>query len=147
MTKRTLPEIKAEIKELQEIDNKTSDRVQHELNVMDEKEKEHTIKTEKVQTEYHKLKATDLPIYKKQEWKYKRWEDGIENIITKWLYKLSVENGKLICQRIVIGDNRPCELQIDGPESILDSELIPSTKEEWQTATSKILTQLDKPTK
>ena len=143
MTKRKLPEIKAEIKKLQEIDKKTSDRVNHELNEMDQKE--HEIRIKKTHTEYHKLKSTDLPIYKKQVWKVKRWQDGTDNILTLWLYKLSVEKGKLICQRIVEGDNRPSELQIDQPEAIMDKENIEATKEEWQTATAKILTQLDRP--
>lgn len=147
MITRTHAEIKSEIKMLQDIDNKISDKVQHELNVMDEEEKEHEIKIKKVQTEYHKLKSTDLPIYKKQEWKIKRWEDGTDDILTVWLYKLSVENGKLICQRIVHGENKPCELHIDTSESIMDPELIEATKDEWQIATAKILTQLDKPKK
>ena len=145
--KRTLTEIRKEIKELEKIDNQTSDRVQHELNVMDEKEKELTFALQRMRTEYHKLKSSDLPLYAKQEWKIQNYETGIDENLTTWLYKLSIVEGRLLCQRLEYGKNKPYELHIDNIGIVAEEKVKEATEEEWTTAVSKLLTQLDKPTK
>lgn len=150
--KRTHAEIKAEIKELQEIDNKTSDRVNHELNVMDQKEKEYKIEIQETQKKYHKIKASDLPVYRKQEWIINNI-DGTTKLLSRWLYKLSVENGKLLCQRIEIKPDKPIEMHIENPEHIVKEiiyketkgKLIDSDIHEWTQGVADLLTQLDSP--
>ena len=142
---RTHAEIKKEIKDLQEIDNKTSDRVQHELNIMEEKEKEIEIEIVRKRKEYHKLKSSDLPIFKKRIWKHVNLDGGDDIIFDSWMYKLSIVNGRLLCQRIQMKADRPIELYIDSPESILDEELESSNVSEWTQSIAHLLTQLDSP--
>ena len=145
--KRKYPEIKAEILQLQKIDNATSDRVEHELNVMDEKEKEMEIEVERVTKEYHKIKRNELPVYKKREFKIPSLVDDNDIVISVWLYKLDIIKGKLVCQRMDIKQKTfsPIELHSTMIEDILDARNISSDATEWQDGVAKLLTQMDNP--
>jgi len=128
MTNERFLELQDEIQELREKDKQTSDRVQHELNVMDEKDDIVYIK--KLTSAYHQLKFSDLPLYKKYI--------GVDSV---WFYKLAIVDGKQKCFNVKVGDNRAEVLELSA-HNILDPENVDSNEDEWMLACAELLNTL-----
>ena len=120
MSEKTWNKYIKEIQELNDETNKITDKI--------DKEYEFIKKVEK----YHKVKQSDLPIFKK----YKGF-----NMV--WHYRLNVVNGFLTCQKISIQNNGIHEVISVSPESMFDIENVKSTKEEWHDAVCKVLKSID----
>jgi len=79
-------------------------------------------------TEYHKLKVSDLPLYKVYEG-YK----------CKWYYRLDVIDGKQRCLKIKDDEINGMELLQLNAECILDAENKDCEEQEWMLACAKVL--------
>ena len=124
MTKRTPEQIEQDILRIEEMTNETTDRIDRE-----ETEKEKSIiLIEKRGIAYHKLKASDLPMFRVYEG-YK----------CKWYYKLEVIEGKQVCIKITDDEINGVSLRNVSSEYILDEENKPCEKMDWILATAKVL--------
>tara|TARA_R110000751_G_scaffold245909_2_gene345897 strand:+ start:147 stop:509 length:363 start_codon:yes stop_codon:yes gene_type:complete len=120
MSKETWNKYIQEIQELNQESNKISDQIDKEFEFKRSVE------------EFHKVKQSDLPIFKKY--------NGFSMV---WHYRLNVINGFLTCQKISIENKGIHEIINLPPESIFDQENVDSTKEEWHNAVCKVLKSID----
>ena len=87
-----------------------------------------TIKIKKHSVEYHSLKASDLPMYKRYF--------GYQCV---WYYKLDVIDGKQVCIKIAIEENGDVEMRPVVTSCILEAENEPCERHDWMLATVKVL--------
>ncbi len=126
-------ELNQEIETTKEIDNAISDIVDAKAT-----EEEAIIKipktTKTVVEEYHTLKASDLPLYKKYE---------LCNDIT-WYYRLSIIDGKQKVHKMSVNalDN-DASVYYTELEDVLDDNNIDSNAEEWHAAVCSLLKIID----
>ena len=125
MTNERFLELQDEIKHLQDLDKQTSDRVQHELNVMDEKQ---PILIEKATTEYIKVQPTDLPIYKM----YKGYK-------CVWYYKFEIIDNRQVCLLLKDDEIHGMSIQPVMPHNILNKENEDCKEYAWILTTAKFL--------
>ena len=128
MEKRIHKEIDAEVRLLHDSDNEMSDKIDHEETMKEQTEKNLQIEVERIYTEYHNLKASDLPMYRVYEG-YK----------CKWYYKLEVRDGKQLCIKIVDDELYGMELTYVSSADILYEQNKPCKEHEWILATTKVL--------
>tara|TARA_R110002051_G_scaffold308279_1_gene379839 strand:- start:767 stop:1168 length:402 start_codon:yes stop_codon:yes gene_type:complete len=124
MTKRTPDQIEQDILRIEEMTNETTDRIDRE-----ETKKENEIITiEKESIAYHKLKVSDLPMYKVYEG-YK----------CKWYFKLEVVDGKQLCLKITDDEISGMKLEKLDAKYILDIGNQSCREVDWILATAKVL--------
>jgi len=119
-----MEEIIKECNETQIEDNAITDKIDREET---QKENE-TILIERKSVEYHKLKVSDLPLYKKYE--------GMSHTV---YYKLEVIDGKQKCIKIVIDEKLGCRVDDCKVDSLFDIENTDSNEMDWILATAKVL--------
>jgi len=121
--KRTPDQIEQDILRIEEMTNETTDRIDQE----ETKKEEEIVIIEKQSVAYHKLKASDLPMFRI----YKGFQ-------YEWYFKLEVIDGKQVCIKIMIDENEIIMRPAKASE-ILDEENQPCTREDWMLATAKVL--------
>ena len=127
MGTRTPEQIEQDILRIEEMTNETTDKIDREET---KKEKEIlTIETESIA--YHKLKVSDLPMYKTYEG-YK----------CKWHFKLEIVDGKQLCLKITDDEITGIKLEKLDAKYILDIANKPCREVDWILATSKVLSYM-----
>ena len=99
--------------------------------IIDQEQTEKEFELKRIKTEYTKLKASSLPLYKKYE-----AYDG------DWLYKLHVSEGRLVLHKMVICDGKAHLFSL-VPSSMFDADIIEATEKEWHDEVCKLLKIID----
>ena len=124
MTTRNSEQIEQDILKIEKMTNETTDRIDKE----ETKKENETILIERKSVEYHKLKVSDLPLYKKYE-----------GMLYSWYYKLEIIDGKQVCIKIKIDEKFGMRVDDCKVDSLFDIENTDSTETEWILATAKVL--------
>ena len=100
-------------------------------NIIDQEQTEKEFELKRIKTEYTKLKASSLPLYKKY--------NAMEGV---WLYKLHISEGRLVLHKMVISDGT-VQLFSLVPSSMFDADIIEATEKEWHDEVCKLLKIID----
>lgn len=128
---KTYKNLSSEIKALNAETNAITAKINQE-----ETEKEFNInelikKSEKISTEYHKIHASNLPIFKKYN-----------AINSTWLYKMHILQGRLTLHKLEISHDS-VELCSLSPELLFNNGIENSTEKEWHEGVCKLLKIID----
>tara|TARA_R110002051_G_scaffold202260_1_gene268935 strand:- start:668 stop:1027 length:360 start_codon:yes stop_codon:yes gene_type:complete len=119
MSRKTHTRLSDKVKYLEMESNRISDELNIEFEILETTKK------------YHKIKRSDLPMFRKHN-----------AYDSTWIYKLDVMNGKLECLKMVVSDCGQVELHKLLPEMILDNDTL-SNQEEWHNGVCKLLKYID----
>ena len=119
MSRKTHNRLSDQVKYLEMESNRISDEINTEFDI------------EETTKKYHKIKRSDLPMFRK----YNAYD-------STWIYKLDVMNGKLECLKMSVSDCGQVELHKMLPEMILDYDTLAS-QEEWHNGVCKLLKYID----
>ena len=122
--RKTYKNLSSEIKAL----NMETDAITAKI---DKEETEKEFKIKKIRTEYHKVHASNLPMFKKYN-----------ALNSTWFYKLHISHGRLTLHKMAISSNS-VEIYLLSTESIFDDGLEKSTEKEWHDGICKLLKIID----
>ena len=100
--------------------------------IIDQEQTEKEFELKRIKTEYTKLKASSLPLFKKY--------NAMEGV---WLYKLHISEGRLVLHKMVINDNGSGELYTMSPSLMFEENNIEATEKEWHDGVCKLLKIID----
>ena len=122
--RKTYKNLSSEIKAL----NMETDAITAKI---DKEETENEFKIKKIRTEYHKVHASNLPMFKKYN-----------ALNSTWFYKLHISQGRLTLHKMAISSSS-VEIYSLSTESIFDYGLEKSTEKEWHDGICKLLKIID----
>jgi hypothetical protein len=99
--------------------------------IIDQEQTEKEFELKRIKTEYTKLKASSLPLFKKY--------NAIEGV---WLYKLHISEGRLVLHKMVVSNGK-VQLFSLVPSSMFDEDIIEATEKEWHDGVCKLLKIID----
>tara|TARA_R110002020_G_scaffold360306_1_gene572957 strand:+ start:103 stop:471 length:369 start_codon:yes stop_codon:yes gene_type:complete len=121
---KTYKNLSSEIKAL----NAQTDAITAKI---DKEEISKEFKIKKMSTAYHKINASNLPLFKKRN-----------ALNSTWLYKLHISEGRLTMHKMAISANS-VEVYSLSTESIFEEGLEKSTEKEWHNGICKLLKIID----
>ena len=99
--------------------------------IIDQEQTEKEFELKRIKTEYTKLKASSLPLYKKY--------NAMEGV---WLYKLHISEGRLTLHKMVVND-KTAEIHSLSPSLMFEENNIEATEKEWHDGVCKLLKIID----
>ncbi len=121
---KTYKNLSSEIKSL----NAETDAITAKI---DKEETSKEFKIKKMRAEYHKVHASNLPMFKKYN-----------ALHSTWLYKLHISEGRLTLHKMSISSNS-VEVYTLSTDTIFDDGLEKSTEKEWHDGICKLLKIID----